>query len=100
MTHCLDEDEGLARSELTSVRSPHREYRAVNISSDLIGALLHRGEKLREAMVMSADEDDSMEEAEGMCTLRKGSVNKVTIRLHFLNSCYAIYCIGYVLLAT
>ena len=72
MMHCLGEDEGIARSEVTSVSSPHHEYRAVNISSDLIGALLHRGEKLREAMVMSADEDNSMEEAEGMHTLRKG----------------------------
>lgn len=88
LTHCLGEDEGIARSELTSVRSCHHKYRAVNVSTDLIGALLHRGEKLREAMVMSADEDNSMEEPEGMHTLRKGSV-----RLHFSQFvfCYLLY---------
>ena len=73
----------MARSELTSVSSPHHEYRTVNISSDLIGALLHRGEKLREAMVMSADEDNNMEEPEGMHTLMKGSVNNMAVS--FLN---------------
>jgi len=83
LMHCLGEDEGIARSELTSVSSPHHEYRAVNISSDLIGALLHRGEKLREAMVTSIDEDNNMEQPEGMHTLMKGSVNNMAISLHF-----------------
>lgn len=98
MTYCLDEDEGLVRFELILVRSFYREYRVVNILFDLIGVLFYRGEKLREVMVMFVDEDDSMEEVEGMCILRKGLVNKVIIRLYFFNSCYVIYCIGYVLL--
>lgn len=93
--HCLGEDEGIARSELTSVRSPRHEYRAVNISSDLLGALLHRGEQLREAMVMSADENSAMEEPEGMHNLRKGSVNKMAVRLHF--SQFVLCCLLYML---
>ena len=83
LMHCLGDDEGIARSELTSVSSPHYEYRAVNTSSDLIGALLHRGEKLREAMVMSADEDNNMEQPEGMHTFIKGLVNNMAVKLHF-----------------
>ena len=79
--HCVGVDEGIARSELTSVSSPCHEYRAATVSSDLIGALLHRGEKLREAMVMSADEDNNMEEPEGMHTITKGSVNNMAISI-------------------
>jgi len=81
--HCSGEGEDIARSELTSVSSPHQEHRAVNISSDLIGALLHRGEKLREAMVMSADEDNNMEQPEEMHTSIKGSVNNMAVSVHF-----------------
>lgn len=61
------------------MRSPHHGYRAANVSSDLIGALLHCGEKLREAMVMSADEDNDMEEPEGMRTIMKGSVHNMAV---------------------
>lgn len=34
------------------------------MSSDLIGALLKRGEKLREAMVTTADEDNELDQPE------------------------------------
>ena len=49
--------------------SPLHKHRGDNLSSDLIGALLHRGEKLREAMVMSADEDNDGDEPGGMSSI-------------------------------
>jgi len=79
--HCVGEDEVIASSELTSVSSPNHEYRAAYIPSDLIGALLHRGEKLREAMVVSADEDNNIEGPEGMHTITKGSVNNMAVSI-------------------
>ena len=52
--------------ELTKSSEPlHIAHRGQNESSDLIGVLLHRGEKLREAMVMSADEANDEDEAGG-----------------------------------
>lgn len=48
------------------MNSPRHNYQDANGSSDLIGALLQRGEKLREAMVMSADEDNDVDEPGGM----------------------------------
>ena len=64
--HYLDHIGGTARSELIPVNSLLHGFRGANVSSDLIGALLHRGEKLREAMVMSADEDSDVNEPGGM----------------------------------
>lgn len=44
-------------SSQEQVHGPH-----TRVSSDLIGALLKRGEKLREAMVTTADEDNELDE--------------------------------------
>ena len=44
------------------------------MSSDLIGALLKRGEKLREAMVTTADEDNELDEPGVLGTFVEGSV--------------------------
>ena len=44
------------------------------MSSDLIGALLKRGEKLREAMVTTADEDNELDEPGVLGTFVKRSV--------------------------
>lgn len=44
------------------------------MSSDLIGALLKRGEKLREAMVTTADEDNELDEAGVLGTFVERSV--------------------------
>lgn len=72
--HCLGEVGGTARSELTSLHSPLHSCRGAIASSDLIGALLQRGEKLREAMVMSADEDNLVDETGGMGSVMERSV--------------------------
>ena len=45
-----------------------------SVSSDLIGALLQRGEKLREAMVMSADEDNDLDDPAGLPSVMERSV--------------------------
>ena len=44
------------------------------MSSDLIGALLKRGEKLREAMVTTADEDNELDEPGVLGTFVERSV--------------------------
>ncbi|KAL9972957.1 hypothetical protein ACROYT_G019358 [Oculina patagonica] len=66
ITEGIGEIGGTARSQLTTLNSPRHYYQGANGSSDLIGALLQRGEKLREAMVMSADEDNDVDEPGGM----------------------------------
>lgn len=43
--------------------------RGTSISSDLIAALLQRGEKLREAMVMSVDEDNDLDKPSGLASV-------------------------------
>lgn len=45
-----------------------------SVSSDLIGALLQRGEKLREAMVMSADEDNDLDDSARLPSVMERSV--------------------------
>ena len=44
------------------------------MSSDLIGALLKRGEKLREAMVTTADEDNELDQPGVLGTFVERSV--------------------------
>ena len=68
----LDDVRGTTRSDISasSVLQSHR-----SVSSDLIGALLQRGEKLREAMVMSADEDNDMDDTAGLGSGVKRSVD-------------------------
>ncbi|CAH3017538.1 unnamed protein product, partial [Porites evermanni] len=55
--------EGISASESASVSSQEQVHgQHTRVSSDLIGALLKRGEKLREAMVTTADEDNELDE--------------------------------------
>ena len=48
--------------------SPARDIN-LKVSSDLIGALLQRGEKLRDAMVMSADEGNDPVDSSGSASV-------------------------------
>ena len=46
------------------------------VSSDLIGALLQRGEKLRDAMVLSADEDNDPDDSTALASVMERSVSE------------------------
>ena len=46
------------------------------VSSDLIGALLQRGEKLRDAMVLSADEDNDPDDSTALASVIERSVSE------------------------
>ena len=67
--------EGISASESASVSSQEQVHgQHTRVSSDLIGALLKRGEKLREAMVTTADEDNELDEPGVLGTFVKRSV--------------------------
>ena len=53
--------------------SPSRDSK---VSSDLIGALLQRGEKLRDAMVLSADEDNDPDDSTALASVMERSVSE------------------------
>lgn len=54
---------------ILSPRGQMKANRGTSISSELIAVLLQRGEKLREAMVMSVDEDNDLDEPSGLASV-------------------------------
>ena len=63
-----------SRSDLHTSGSLLQAKMDTSVSSDLIGALLQRGEKLREAMVVSADEDNDLDDPTGLASVVERSV--------------------------
>lgn len=91
LLYCLVGDVGgTASSELTSLHSQLHDYQDANASSDLIGALLQRGEKLREAMVMSADEDNDVDESGGMGSIIERLVEYMAVALELLKAMFFV----------
>ena len=71
----LDDTGSIPKSKLLSASSLLHTHRGAGESHDLIGALLQRGEKLREAMVMSADEENDLDEPGGLGSVVERSVD-------------------------
>lgn len=91
LLYCLEGDVGgTTRSDLTSLHSQLHGYQDANASSDLIGALLQRGEKLREAMVMSADEDNDVDEPGRMGSIIERLVENMAIALELLKTMFFV----------
>ena len=71
MVFCLADDKGV-----TSQRPLLSHIGDSKVSSDLIGALLQRGEKLRDAMVLSADEDNDPDDSTALASVVEKSVSE------------------------
>ena len=71
MVFCLADDKGV-----TSQRPLLSHSGDSKVSSDLIGALLQRGEKLRDAMVLSADEDNDPDDSTALASVVEKSVSE------------------------